>query len=129
MYTGKLMTSEEIDAQTEGGSEDVGAICFYCKRLNKATPDKMTCEAFPNGIPGDIIVWKADHREPFPGDNGKTFAVNPKKEGSYAEWIEGVDHLFGTAEKKKKKQRSTSLAAIAKSIAEKEAALKAKASS
>lgn len=127
MYTGRLMTSEEIDAQTEGGSEDVGALCFYCKRLTKATANKMTCEAFPKGIPGDIIVWKADHRDPFRGDNGLTFVVHPKLEKDYTGWIEGVDQLFGTAEKKKKKQRSTSLAAIAKSIAEKEAALKAKA--
>jgi hypothetical protein len=33
----------------------------------------MRCAAFPGGIPTPILLLEADHREPYPGDNGIRF--------------------------------------------------------
>ena len=51
-----------------------GFSCRKCKHLNK---DNISCDAFPDVIPQDIIEGVFDHRKPFPGDNGILF--EPKK--------------------------------------------------
>ena len=40
--------------------------CTSCKHYNK----DLTCKAFPDGIPIEILDWKHDHRTPFEGDSG-----------------------------------------------------------
>ena len=40
--------------------------CYSCKHYNK----DLTCKAFPNRIPIEILRGKHDHRTPFEGDNG-----------------------------------------------------------
>ena len=40
--------------------------CHSCKHYNK----DLTCKAFPNRIPIEILRGKHDHRTPFKGDNG-----------------------------------------------------------
>lgn len=49
-------------------------ICYNCKhRKPKPGIGAFFCDAFPAGIPGDIILNVADHRKPFGGDNGIHF--------------------------------------------------------
>jgi hypothetical protein len=50
-------------------------ICYSCAHLNEG--EGMTCTAFPDGIPDEILNSEADHRLPYPGDNGIQFAQSP----------------------------------------------------
>ena len=40
--------------------------CFTCKHYAAA----LTCDAFLERIPQDILNGTIDHRKPYPGDNG-----------------------------------------------------------
>ena len=40
--------------------------CYSCKHYNK----DLTCKAFPDRIPIEILKGKHDHRTPFKGDRG-----------------------------------------------------------
>lgn len=49
-------------------------ICFKCARFQNIKSDiGFVCEAFPNGIPVDILASAHDHRISYQGDNGKLF--------------------------------------------------------
>ena len=43
--------------------------CNRCKHYL----DYGKCEAFPNGIPNEIIIGEFDHANPYSGDNGIQF--------------------------------------------------------
>ena len=47
-----------------------GFSCLKCKHLNK---DEISCKAFPDVIPQDILASVFDHRKPFRGDHGIQF--------------------------------------------------------
>lgn len=57
------------DAGIRGITIDNG-ICNKCKHVNE---DGMTCKAFPNGIPKEILNGDFKHRRPYEGDNGIRF--------------------------------------------------------
>jgi hypothetical protein len=54
-------------------------ICYSCARLHPLSADRMTCDAFPTGIPDPILESEADHRQPYTGDNGIRFAQDPAR--------------------------------------------------
>jgi hypothetical protein len=63
-------------------------ICVYCQHLNAdKNATKLTCRAFPAGIPESILDNQADHRQPIPGDHSLTFAPSSAKGRVYAEEV------------------------------------------
>jgi hypothetical protein len=57
-------------------------MCLECTRFHEENEEALTCDAFPDGIPEAIIMSSADHRQPFPGDNGLRFnPVDPDHVG------------------------------------------------
>lgn len=49
--------------------------CFFCKHAKKG----KVCDAFPEGIPVEILLNKKDHRNPVDGDHGITFSPIDEK--------------------------------------------------
>lgn len=44
--------------------------CLQCKHYRMS---EDACDAFPTGIPAEIITGEFDHTHPYPGDNGVRF--------------------------------------------------------
>lgn len=53
-------------------------ICYECKHKTSKSREKMTCKAFPDGVPLEILISSHDHHNPYPGDNGIQF--EPKED-------------------------------------------------
>lgn len=49
-------------------------VCYSCKHLRTLgkSPQGFTCDAFPDGIPQEIL-YGARHDDPWPGDHGIQF--------------------------------------------------------
>jgi hypothetical protein len=54
--------------------------CLQCKYFHDEDTEHSTCDAFPQGIPEDILLSKFDHSKPFPGDNGIQFQLDREKQ-------------------------------------------------
>ncbi len=63
-------------------------ICDACARLTMNDQDRLSCEAFPDGIPESIIFDGFDHRQPHPGDNGVQFVLADGAEARLAAYVE-----------------------------------------
>jgi len=50
----------------------ITAQCPNCIYLYETT-EKLSCMAFPDGIPVEILKGEVDHRKLYKGDNGITF--------------------------------------------------------
>jgi hypothetical protein len=70
--------------------------------ISPGRAEKHHCKAFPDGIPDKIIYFFADHRLPYPGDNGIQFEFNPEKE----EFRSIVMEEFQQAEEVAKRERA-----------------------
>lgn len=51
-------------------------MCVVCVRLREG----LMCEAYPDGIPTEIIMCQWDHRYPKPGDHGLQFSPKDNDE-------------------------------------------------
>jgi len=51
-------------------------ICLWCVH-HHGQQSITTCDAFPEGIPEEVMSASADHMEPIPGDSGITFELKP----------------------------------------------------
>jgi len=105
-------------------------ICADCLRLHKAIYGKwgMFCDAFPDGIPDDIIASRVDHRQPVDGDHGLQFlakspeaaadaariiaearpVINLDADSANADWLRtvaGAERKRQEAEERDKQQR------------------------
>lgn len=64
-------------------------ICTKCVHFGAYDTEEnsalVTCEAFPNGIPDEILRVGYDHRQPFEGDGGIQFTPDGPVD---LEWIE-----------------------------------------
>jgi len=48
-------------------------ICIKCTRYHKNDNSDFKCDAYPDGIPFEIIMGDVDHHEPYKGDHGLQF--------------------------------------------------------
>ena len=68
-------------------------ICMGCTRFHAEEADDefsdkpLSCDAFPAGIPDEIVDNKFDHRRDHPGDNGIRFAPKNEDDAQFAEDI------------------------------------------
>lgn len=63
-------------------------LCAACQRLRKANGQgQPTCEAYPGGIPNQIVRWGGEHRTPRPGDHGLQFVLKEGQEEQYEDWL------------------------------------------
>lgn len=54
-------------------------ICLWCVHFDREE-SMTTCDAFPDGIPQDILTASADHMEPREGDHGIQFELRSGEE-------------------------------------------------
>ena len=48
--------------------------CIRCMHYNRTFEStRLTCAAFPDGIPDEIVFGITSHHRPYPGDNGIVF--------------------------------------------------------
>lgn len=71
---------------------DITVPCVFCKHFNRDDRSKMTCMAFPNGIPKDIQELKVIHTSPYPADNDIQYERISDKQ-DYFKYFKGETRL------------------------------------
>lgn len=93
-YDGALMSDADIDSyEARGGSEDTAVMCIFCKNCTMFTPDGITCKAWPEGVPEEILLGH-DHRKAL-GDEKDNVLFEAKNQKAFDEWIDGINTLVG----------------------------------
>lgn len=64
------MTTSKFDDPNEPQFGVVG-ICGSCTHQGE---NPFTCDAFPDGIPTEILIGEVDHTTPYKGDRGIQFS-------------------------------------------------------
>ncbi len=49
--------------------------CAHRYPMRRDRVDDWRCQAFPGGIPQAILDGEADHRQPYPGDQGMRYTL------------------------------------------------------
>ena len=62
-------------------------ICLGCSHFRKQDGNKFTCDAFPGGIPDQIINSEAEHRQPYKGDNDIQYLPKTPDDAAYADML------------------------------------------
>ena len=62
-----------------GEARLVGSRCLDCLHLTDLL--EGTCQAFPGGIPEDILQDRVLHDRPYPGDHGLRFDSASERQG------------------------------------------------
>jgi hypothetical protein len=67
----------------------IAPMCMFCALFHKGpiTASPLTCDAFPVGIPDDILSSEFDHRQPHEGDQGVQFAPEDDDAAAYAQEV------------------------------------------
>lgn len=56
-----------------------GGDCIFCIHLRPSKPgESLRCDAFPEALPLVIFTGKVSHEEPFKGDHGIQFEIDPQ---------------------------------------------------
>ena len=66
------MEDERLNLDVDGDPPIEMPQCFACKHLLEFE-EKITCKAFPQGIPEEILSGKFDHSKAYDGDQGIRF--------------------------------------------------------
>jgi len=61
-------------------------LCATCKHLRDFPPEGedfgLACDAYPRGIPEEILDSKVDHRKPYSGDQGIRYKKGIREESA-----------------------------------------------
>lgn len=68
--------------------ENAIELCNDCKHRSKNwdTESIPTCDAFPDGIPEEVLLCDIDHRKPVEGDHGIQFEPDEEHIRKKKEW-------------------------------------------
>lgn len=71
-------------------STDILPLCAACRRYRGVTDVGLVCDAYPAGIPVEILSSGVDHTQPYRGDHGMQYSQGEPRLAA-DEWLES-DH-------------------------------------